>query len=337
VWMAMTDTPFSQTLLTQRERYNAKFAEARHFRPTLDADTFSAVLREQCAPIANAVAQVHPNAVPAVTDALYEIALDLTAQGLLGHSARYTLINEAWATVLPHMAAPIANAPQQALSAITNGLYHLLQTPGAQAQRWLDGLTQIAASDISLDGLLQSGQVLAWRCGMAHYRAAALDLCRHLPDAVVRLALALPDGANVSATVAQLKTQPWHRPDQPNAAKALRVVARVGAFRGLGGLFMSPPSITCLDGQFIAHDGAQAWLICADAFGATLHAHQEPLSTTKQRNTSDFKLIKGVISKSGYANLNVPELETITSMATDGTTLAVTTPYSHAITLVAAT
>lgn len=335
-----THTPFTQALLTQRERYNAKFAEARHFRPTLDADAFGAVLREQCAPIANAVAQVRPDGVPIVTDALYDIALDLTAQGLLGRSARYGLINVAWATALPHMAAQIANAPQQAISAITNGLYNLLQTPATQAQRWLDGLTQIASSGTTLDVLLQSGQVLAWRCGMAHYRAAALALCKRLPSATVRMALALPAGVDVSAALAQLTAQPWYRPDQPNGSKALRVVARVGAFRGFGGMFVAPPAITCVEGQFIARDGERAWLLCADAFGATLHPHPEAQSTTtttNPRTTSDFKLIKGVISKSGYANLTVPELETITGMTTDGMTLAVTTPYSHAITLVAAT
>lgn len=332
-----TPSLFSQTLIAQRERLNAKFVEARHAQPALDAATFSTVLREQCAPIVNAVAQTHPNAVPVVTEALYDLALDLTGQGLLGNGARYGLMNVAWTTVLPKLARPIAEQPQRVVSAVSNGLYNLLQTPGAQAQTWLTGIEKLATINMPLDAFLQSGQVLAWRCGMAHYRDSALALCQQLPESAIQIVLSLPPHANTKSVLAQLMGNPWFRPDRPTpTSKSLRVVARVGTFRGFGGVFMAPPAITITQGQFTLKDGDQTWLLTADAFGATLHRQAES-PTNPKRTENDFKLIKGVVSKPGYPSLHVAELETVTSMAGDGTTLAVTTPWSHAVTLIAGT
>ena len=332
-----TISPFAQALLAQREHYNAKFAEARHFRPTLEPATFSAVLREQCAPIADAVAHTQPSALPTVTDALYDIALDLAGQGLLGSGARHPVLNRVWSEVLPALAKHIATQPQRTISAISNGLYNLVQTPGTQAQSWLDGITALGRLDVPLDTLLQAGQVLAWQCGMAHYRDEALALCQQLPGPATRVALSLPPNADVASLLAQLAHNPWFRPDAPHSStKSLRVVARVGAFRGFGGLFMAPPTVSLTNGQFIVKDGEQQWLLMADAFGATLHRQIEPTSTAKQ-SASDFKLIKGIVSKSGCSNLTITELETITSVAGDNVTLAVTTPWSHAVTLIAGT
>ncbi len=328
--------PFTQTLLAQRERYNAKFAEARHARPMLEPTAFSAVLRERCAPIAEAVAHIQPSALPAVAEALYDTALDLTSQGLLGNGARYGLLNQAWSRVLPKLAGHIAAQPQRVISAITNGLYNLVQTPGAHGQTWIAGIEALAGLDMPLDAFLQSGQVLAWRCGMAHYRDSALALCQDLPTPAIRIALSLQPNVNTTSVLAQLAANPWFRPDTPTQpTKSLRVVARVGAFRGFDGVFMAPPAVTLAQGQFMIKDGDQVWLLTADVFGATLHRQNES-TTTSRRPDSDFKLIKGMVSKPGYPNLYLADLETVTSMAGDNTTLAVTTPWSHAVLLIAA-
>jgi hypothetical protein len=190
---------------------------------------------------------------------------------------------------------------------------------------------------------LEAAKVPAWRAGLAHYRASALDLCRRLAPPVAIAALGLPgvtlDRDEIDTLIHQLLADPWLDPKvalqgKPDA-QHLKLVGRVGAFRGFGGTFIRPPQITAPGGQFVASDGEQHWLLHADLFGATLHRlptlpTQPPLVAAPL-----FKVgLSGRVSR-GQHHATFPDLAVHHSQASNASTLAVTSPLSHAVYLIA--
>ena len=112
-------------------------------------------------------------------------------------------------------------------------------------------------------------------------------------------------------------------------------MARVGAFRGFGGLFLSPPMVSYADGHFYVSAADQQWLLTADLFGATFHRADHAL--TPNRPKSPFKIEKNGTVTQGAQTRQFPELENCKSWVADATTLAVTSPLSHAVYLIALT
>jgi hypothetical protein len=109
----------------------------------------------------------------------------------------------------------------------------------------------------------------------------------------------------------------------------------VGAFRGFGGLFLAPPSVACPGGQFVVSDGDDHWLLFADRFGASFQRAASPPSGKPKMSQPYFQLsLEGQLSK-GKLHATFPELERSQSSAANETTLAVTTPLSHAVYLLA--
>ncbi len=328
---------FSAALRARRERYNTLFAEARHYQPQLDGPAFGALLRSTVGPLVEAAAAAAGNAED-VTDALYLLALDLYGHGMLGPERNDPWVSEAW-RALAGFGRPLARAPRRFAGAVSNALRNLGQTPGAQPRAWLDGLRACAVLTDDPETLLQAGQVLAWRCGMAHYRAGALAVIETLPAPLAARALGLADSAGIPAALARLKADPWHDPGQPAHSPRLARVARIGGFRGFGGAFLAPPVVTLIEGELHARDGnaeGGVWRVCADAFGATFHRSVIERWTDGSLRESGFKLVKGRVSKAGFADALFPELEVVTSLAATPVTLAVTTPLSHFIWLIAA-
>jgi hypothetical protein len=330
---------FAQFLKANRERCNAKFASARHFTPTLNGDVFSEHLVATVAPIVEAVAQAQPSAVNDVAEWLYDLSLDLLEQEFIGSHSRYPFIGEGWRTLLPALAKHIVAAPRQVIGAVTNALYNLSLTPTARPQEWIDDLIVLAPLCSDVSTLLSVGQILAWRVGLAHYRNGALALCKQLEPKLVLRILQLP--ANLSKPSApdllnRIIADPWLHPPtlaQANKAKqTLQIVAQVGAFRGFGGLFLSPPTVTVAGDQFIVRDGEQHWVLTADCYGATFH-RSEP--ATGDVDAGPFEVDRNGKVTLGRASQVFPELANCTSAADNHTTLAVTTPLSHAVFLVA--
>ena len=159
------------------------------------------------------------------------------------------------------------------MGALTNALYNLAQTPGARGREWLEGMRALALQCADVAILLKVGQVLAWRAGLAHYRAGALAVCAQLPPALARAALGIPPDEHIGLenVLARLAADPWLDPARPAREPALRIVASAGAFRGFGGLFLAPPNVASAGGQFVVLDGEACWLLAAEAFGATFH------------------------------------------------------------------
>jgi hypothetical protein len=319
-----------------RPRYNALFAQARHATPTLDPRAFADHLRDTVAPVVEAVAAVAPERAGAVTDVLYEFSLDLVAKDFL---TRHPALARGWLTLLAGLPRHLAATPRQFAGSVTNALYNLAQTPGARPVEWAAELLRLGELCADVPALLEAGQVCAWRAGLAHYRDGALAACARLEPRLARAALGLAaaDGdAPLDELLRQLRADPWLHPAAVGrpAKKRLRLVARVGAFRGFGGAFLRPPRVACADGQLLVSDGETCWLLCADVFGATLHrtAADLPADGTPGRSPVDAR---GKVTHAGE-NAAFAELRGSSSAAACGPTLAVTLPLSHVVFLVAA-
>jgi hypothetical protein len=326
--------PFAQQLEAQRGKFNMLFAEARRQRPKLEPAQFADLLAKTATPIVEAVAKTAPTRVPEVAEAVYGLGLDLLGQELLGPNARYPFVADAWQVLFPLLGKFVAEDPRQVLGGLTNAHYNLSVTAGARPHEWAGLMLKLGDLCPSAATLLKAGQVAAWRTGMAHYRPGALALCAELPPNITRAALGLPANAEpIEPLLEALKGNRWLNPNSP-ISNSLKLVGRVGAFRGFGGLFLTPPTVTVLNGQLFVRNGDEVWLLMADAFGATFHRAEKVAAATAVTPTP-FKLDRnGKISLNGQTQ-TIPELAAYTSAASDGQTLAVTTSLSHAVFLVA--
>ena len=354
---------YAQALKDNRPSFNARFAEARRTQPRLDPHEFADTLRTTVAALVAATEQARPDRTAEIVNVLYDLSLDLLAREFIGPHSRYPFITLGWRDLLPALGAHLAESPRTVAGAITNALYNLSVEPAARPQEWLDSMRALAPLCPGLPELLQAGQVVAWRAGLAHYRRGALALCRQLPPPLALAALGLhantqPASDSTGPPIVSLATgkpggidpdlfvlldrldgDPWLRPVDactPNPRRELKLVARTGAFRGFGGLFMAPPLVTASGDHFVARDGDARWLLTADVFGATFH------------RTGDLPALTGSgvfqLDRTGKVTLRqaqgtfskvFPELANFTSAAATDRTLAITTPFSHAICFVA--
>ena len=332
----MSDS-FTRVLQARRGYFNARFAEKQIANPNLDADAFLNVLRENVAPAVEAVAQISPDNALIAAQNLYDLALDLFTQGLLGSNAHSSILNAAWQEFLPALAAFIAQAPQRVPASVMNALHNLAQTPGAHPDEWMQNLRAALPFCADAETFLRAGQVAAWRAGMAHYRVSALAVLKTLDAKLARTLFGLDANAAQPDTAAlhyALMANPWHDPraNLASSAKQTRIVKRAGSFRGFGGQFLAPPRVLWTREGFVAQDGENFFLLFADAFGATLHRAEK---LREEKISSPFKLNRdGAVTANG-ATMQFPELVAATSFAANQTTLAVTADLTHAIYLLA--
>ena len=335
---------FAAALANRRSRFNAQFAEARRWRPNLDGAAFQAHLAEVVAPVVEQAAALAPEKAEAATEALYDLSLDLMGQELLGPRARSPLLGQGWQRLFPPLAAHLAADPRRFAGALTNALHQLATTPGTRGEAWIAEVLALAPLCGDTPTLLAAAQVAAWRAGLAHYRRSALQVARTLPARVAVAALGEPEIRppalpQLEAALARLYDDPWLTPAQAlngqTGERHMQLVARVGAFRGFGGLFLAPPKVSGPGGQFLVDDGQGQWLLNADRFGATLHRTPAPPTGPEAMQQPYYRLdTRGKVMR-GKHSATFPELAGSQSSAADATTLAVTTPLSHVVYLVA--
>jgi len=268
------ESPLACALDAGRDRFNIAFLQARYVRPQLNAEAFSDHLCTVVAPVVESVAAASPQAVPAVVDVLYDVSLELVGARLVGPTSLHPLIAEGWKRLLPRVIPHLVAQPRPLVAGVTNALHYLSTTPRARASWWLDEMC--AMEFPAVEDLWTAGQVMAWRAGLAHFRAGALEACAHLSQAMGRRVLGLPEEGPTPLPVLlrRLASDPWMRPrlaDRPSApARELQVVGRVGNFHGFGGMFRRPPEVTAIGDRFYVCDPPNAWLLSADIYGATL-------------------------------------------------------------------
>jgi hypothetical protein len=304
-------SPFQAALAARRDVYNARFRLARHRSRNLDASAFLAHLRDAVAPIVDGCGA---DPLP-VADALVELSLELAPRGQDAQLWR----------LLGSMGALVGAAPRRVPVALANALHHLRSSPTGRVDEWVSTMISLGALTDRPDSLLDAGAVAAWRCGLAQLRSSALQRAGHVRPDLLEIAL----GSEVDFP--RLVADPWFDPAQ----SGLRVVRRVGAFRGFGGVFARPPLVSTSDGCWFATDGAGSWRMYADRFGV---AFRRVASVPAAGQNDGLTLDSGKVTDAATGQvLDVAELAEATSWASSGGTLAATTPWSHAILFVAST
>jgi hypothetical protein len=325
-------------LRSGRGELNAHFAAARVRHPDLDADVFADFIRDAVDPLVAAVERVRPERVPDVVFAAYDVALELIGQKLAGRSARDSHVDAAWRRLLPEAASLVAAEPQRIIAAVCNAAHHLSTTPGARPLAWIDAVSLATSQCADVGTYLALAQVAAWRAGMAHFRESALAAAGGLPEAVALTAVGAPS-THWSEVRDRLAADPWYDPAMPNDRPAApRIVARAGAFRGFGGLFTEPPSVAAYDEQLFVRGGAECWLLKADAFGATFHrATREEFENARARTELPEGIsVRGALLATKGNKVSLPiEFDEVNGACATRTTLALTSPHTHAILLVA--
>lgn len=334
--------PFAETLRRGRDRFNTKFAYARRKYPALDEDIFTEHLRSTLAPIAEAVHLVAPDRVDETVEALYDISLELTGKSYFGRETRHTALVTAWRKLFPRLAFLLAAEPAPFATAVTNAVYNLSSTASARPTFWIDAMAGIGSLCRDVASFLEAGKVLAWRAGLAHYRQSALEALKRIEPGLARVALALPESssASIETIVEQLMLDPWLAPaaaESGHRERHLRIVSVVGAFRGFGGLFVSPPEVALSDGELVAFDNENCWAITADLFGATFHRIGNSLPEIDKQQPTGFKIDKSGLVTKDSRSAALALLAEASSTASNETTLAVTIPHSHSVYLIALT
>ncbi len=256
-------------LRARRPDCNARFAAARRRWPRLDAEDFSLFLRDQVSPLAAALDVGNSHQVLAHA---YGIGLQLVAEKLAGPSATNPAINLIWNEAFPRMPGLIAGSPRRVLVALGNAAHQLAATPDTTPDIWRKRLVDFIPKLSDPDELLVMAQVLAWRAGLSHFRKAALSAADSLPPELALEALDAPPGSDWAAFRDAHSRDPWFGYDahgwviDPGSPGH-----KIGSFRGFGGLFLTPPQVTTSESEIFVISGGDAWILVADAFGATLH------------------------------------------------------------------
>jgi len=327
-------------LARQRDAFNARFAAARSASP-LDSDAFGDHLATVVEPIVASVAAIFAEKVDAVTAALFDVSLELFAAKLLGPDAKESWVTEAWRRLLPSLPLLVAREPDRTAACVSNAIVNLSGTDGARPEFWIDRILAVGPVCSSVHSLLDCGAVAAWQAGMAHYRAGALDAAGRIPPPLAARSLGLDAGTSaerMAQILGRLRDDPWLIPAQAaeptNSARALTIVRRVGAFRGFGGPFLRPPSVSCSGLELVVSDGEGAWRMLADACGAVLIRIQERPSGP---GNGAAKIDAHGRIRWGDESADFPELAGAQTYAAAGHTLAVTLPTSHQVLLLAKT
>ena len=263
----MLSPALTDFLRVHRTDCNARFAAARRRWPRLDAEDFALFLRDQLSPLATALDAAVPVETHRVLVHAYSLGYQLIAEKLAGPSAPNTSINRIWNGLFPCMPELIAENPRLVLTALGNAAHQLGNTPGTKPDLWRARLVDFIPKCPNAEVLLVMAQVLAWRAGLSHYRTSALLAANHLPPRLALEALEAPAGADWDATRDAHLRDPWFGYGlDPDSREH-----RIGSFRGFGGLFLTPPLVTSNGSQLLVLSGGDAWILVADAFGATFH------------------------------------------------------------------
>ncbi len=332
---------FVEAIRNNREKLNTKFAYARHAYPQLSGDVFLEHLKNLVEPLVDTVSRLDANQVEEIVITFYDFLLDLMGKGLLGTETRYPALLKGWTHLfggLPHLL--IQDAPLF-VGSITNALYNLSINQGTRPTYWIDEMLRVGKKCQDVKQLLEVGKIIAWRSGMAHYREGALETCLSVEPKLARAALCIDENNEtpIDLIVFKLTSDPWLAPwsasQNESREKQLKIASVVGAFRGFGGLFTSPPEVLTSSEDFYVFDNENCWLMTADLFGATLHRLGTNLPEVDKSTYKDFTIDKKGRVYRLKQHVPFPELASPSSSAANETTLAVTLPHSFGIYLVA--
>ena len=319
----MISPAFASILASGRAQFNARAAEARRRFPSLDMAAFGAFLHDGVDPLVLAVAATAPERVGGVTLAAYDMALELVGHGLAGPAAKNPFLNTVWRELAPRFSPLLATAPVDVLGMLSNAAIHIASVAGARPAQWQAGMAAVAPQVGSVAQLRAVGQVLAWRAGVAHFRLGALAAADTLPPALALAAFGEP-GAHWPQVRAQLLDYPW----RGNAEGR-----EFGSFSGLGGDFGTPPQVRATNDGFVVRSAERHYLLVADAHGAVLHSATAQEYEQAATGMPSSVRLDGATVHIGARSIALDLPAGDIALAANAHTLAITSPWTHAIRL----
>jgi hypothetical protein len=359
---------FTSILRERRHAYNYRWSEARSRFPHLTSDDAASFFINDLAPLVNALTGSTPGSITdsaagsagsstadsrtnsssdasttitgsaarggpvssdrleSICDIAVEIGARATGLRLLGVNASQPWVTRLWRATFPVLAEHIALSPLSVITELSHATAQFSAHTASRPQQWLRLLGALGPQTTDLDQLRLLGKVLAWRSGLAHYRNGALAAADQLPPALVEHALEIPANQSWNEWRPALHQSCW--PSSLVGDGGL--LGKVGAFRGLGGVFVEPPMLATRNGDLIARSGKDSWLVSTDSFGSTLHRIEDvgiSAGVTVTEPTlvlGDYVFVRGQAVELGAA-------APVTSAAQQGNLLAITTKNSHAI------
>lgn len=333
----MVNATFASILRSGRTQFNESFVIARRLYPELEPEQFSDFLSNRVDPIVEAVASVNADRAAEVAMVAYNTSLALVGQRLAGSNARLVEIDDGWRKLLPKIPSLVMSAPSRVLPAVSNAIHQLASTPNARTKQWTETMETLGPQCENVETFLRLGQFVAWLAGLAHMREGALNVSEEVPENLIVSALRLNDGTSWASVRSRLMVDPWCNPNVQEQPDTPRIAARVGSFRGFGGLFTTPPLVAATDKHFLARSGDESWLLTADSFGATFHratVDEFQSAVTHTVPSQNISLDRSTVSIAGK-RIEFPDLGYFTSSASNETTLALTSALTHSIILVA--
>ena len=319
----MISPAFAAILASGRAQFNGRAAEARRRFPSLDMAAFGVFLHDGVDPLVAAVAAAAPERAGSVTLAAYDMALELVGHGLAGPAAKNPFLNTVWRELAPALAPLLATAPIEVLGMLSNAAIHVGGVAGARPAQWQRELAALAPQVATLAQLRAVGQVLAWRAGVAHFRQGALAAADTLPHALALAAFGEP-GAHWPQVHAQLLDYPW----RGNAEGR-----EFGSFSGLGGDFGTPPQVRATPDGFVVRSAERHYLLVADAYGAVLHGATAEEYAQAQTGVPASVRVDGASVHIGARSIALDLPAGDIALAANAHTLAITSPWTHAIRL----
>ena len=319
----MISPAFAAILASGRAQFNGRAAEARRRFPALDMAAFGAFLHDGVDPLVAAVAAAAPERAGSVTLAAYDMALELVGHGLAGPAAKNPFLNTVWRELAPSFAPLLAAAPVEVLGMLSNAAIHLGAVAAARPAQWQRELAALAPQVATVAQLRAVGQVLAWRAGVAHFRQGALAAADTLPPALALAAFGEP-GAQWPQVRAQLLANPW----RGNADGR-----EFGSFTGLGGDFGTPPQVRATPDGFVVRSAERHYLLVADAYGAVLHGATAQEFELAQTGVPASVRLDGATVHVGARSIALDLPAGDIALAANAHTLAITSPWTHAIRL----
>ena len=319
----MISPAFASILASGRAQFNARAVEARRRFPSLDMAAFGAFLHDGVDPLVVAVAAAAPERVGGATLAAYDMALELVGHGLAGPAAKNPFVNTVWRELAPQFSPLLATAPVDVLGMLSNAAIHIGGVAGARPAQWQRELAALAAQIATLAQLRAVGQVLAWRAGVAHFRQGALAAANTLPPALALAAFGEP-GAQWPQVHAQLQENPW----RGNAEGR-----EFGSFTGLGGGFGTPPQVRATKDGFVVRSAERHYLLVADAYGAVLHSATAQEFEHAQTGVPADVRVDGATLQIGARRIALDLPAGDIALAANAHTLAITSPWTHAVRL----
>ncbi|GEM_PF-1539570 len=339
-------------LSRERAALNAIVARARLASPSFSAEDFSRGFALAVAAPLSALERAGGGApARAVLRAIFVACAGLAANGAFRGAGEGDAEAESYAAgsgeLLASRIGSLVASPDAAAEMLMNAFYRLRTESREGAMRWKAAMERLDGAP-NAETLARCGFVAAWTAGFAAYRDAALESLVAMEGAMAASVLGLPgsalSGRDMAAFARELGERPWSFPDAlaRGSGEERIVMERVGGFAGLGGRFFGPPTVSRIGGEFIVTDGRASFALRPDRYGSTLERRSSPAPEDARASAS--RTVDGpwlvdadgsgptrIRTKGLSFDLRAAFPRGISSAASDGDTLCLTSPYSYAV------